>query len=377
MSAPGAATAVPGVVALWRPRLLSLLRSAPARSGSPPCSGAGHAFPRLAAFLAEPMPDEFGGLAVASYRPGLGPFCDLWVTVMRLPGRVAAPRPLRLLRGRRERLDSKADGRVPAARRRANRRLRQHALSPLRIRVERPTSASAFRSIPPPRGLPAGGSAGQMSAMPYRVKEVFHTVQGEGLNAGRAAVFVRFSGCNLWDGREEGRPQGPSCSRWCDTDFRGTDGPNGGVYPDAPSLALACLAALNGSPPSLLVLTGGEPMLQLDYALAAELRPRGFTLAVETNGTRPVSAELGLDHVCVSPKAGTRLRQTSGAELKLVWPQEGLAPEQFEQLPFGHFFLQPLDGPRRAEHEALCIEIVKRRPRWRLSVQTHKYLGIP
>lgn len=213
--------------------------------------------------------------------------------------------------------------------------------------------------------------------MPYRVKEVFHTVQGEGVNAGRGAVFLRFSGCNLWSGRDADRERGPSCSRWCDTNFLGTDAPGGGVYPTAESLAEACLQAIGVVPPGLLVLTGGEPLLQANAPLTAELRHRGFELAVETNGTLPVPPALGIGHVCVSPKAGTRLRQTAGTELKLVWPQEGLSLEVFEPLPFRHFFLQPLDGPRRAEHAALCIDMVKRRPRWRLSVQTHKFLGIP
>lgn len=213
--------------------------------------------------------------------------------------------------------------------------------------------------------------------MSYRVKEVFHTVQGEGVYAGRAAVFLRFSGCNLWTGRAADRGRGPSCSRWCDTDFLGTNGDGGGTYPTAGSLAEACVTALGAAPPGLLVLTGGEPLLQADAALTGELRHRGFELAVETNGTLPVPPTLGIGHVCVSPKAGTRLRQTAGTELKLVWPQEGLTPEEFEPLPFRHLFLQPLDGPRRAEHAALCIDMVKKRPRWRLSVQTHKFLGIP
>lgn len=213
--------------------------------------------------------------------------------------------------------------------------------------------------------------------MPYRVNEVFHTVQGEGSNAGRAAVFLRFTGCNLWTGRDADRGLGPSCSRWCDTDFLGTGGHGGGVYPTAALLAARCLQALGNASPALLVLTGGEPMLQVDAALTAELRHQGFDLAVETNGTLPVSHTLGIGHVCVSPKAGTDLRQTTGSELKLVWPQAGLIAEEFESLPFRHFFLQPLDGPRRVEHTALCIDMVKKRPRWRLSVQTHKFLGIP
>lgn len=203
----------------------------------------------------------------------------------------------------------------------------------------------------------------------YRVKELFYTVQGEGLNAGTPAVFLRFSGCNLWSGRPGDR--GLSCSAWCDTDFLGTDGPGGGVFADPGELADAVGRT---GPVGLLVCTGGEPLLQLDFPLVRVLRDRGWTLAVETNGTHPVPP--GFDHVCVSPKVGAKLRVHAGAELKLVWPQPGIDPEQYPGLDFRHFFLQPLGGPAREANTRACVEYVLGHPRWKLSLQTHKFAGL-
>ncbi|HEX8364007.1 MAG TPA: 7-carboxy-7-deazaguanine synthase [Allosphingosinicella sp.] len=209
--------------------------------------------------------------------------------------------------------------------------------------------------------------------MAYAVKEIFYTLQGEGRNAGRAAVFCRFAGCNLWSGRERDRATA-DCT-FCDTDFVGTDGPGGGKFADAEALADAVRAAwaagAAGRP--LVVLTGGEPLLQVDEPLVAALRGRGFEIAVETNGTLPPPA--GLDWLCVSPKAGTELAITAGDELKLVYPQDGMDPADYEGLAFDHFLLQPLDGPdptatRRA------VEYCLAHPQWRLTLQTHKQLGI-
>lgn len=181
----------------------------------------------------------------------------------------------------------------------------------------------------------------------YRVKELFYTLQGEGRNAGRAAVFCRFSGCNLWSGRAEDRAKGPSCSRWCDTDFRGTDGTAGGVYPTADGLAGVIRAAWPGGGRPLVVFTGGEPLLQLDEPLTAAVHAAGFEIAVETNGT--LTPPPGVDWLTVSPKAGAPLAVRVGDELKLVYPQVGAEPERYEHLAFGHFYLQPLDGPDAAE----------------------------
>jgi len=209
--------------------------------------------------------------------------------------------------------------------------------------------------------------------MSYAVKEIFLTLQGEGGQAGRPAVFCRFAGCNLWSGREADRA-GAVCT-FCDTDFVGMDGEGGGRFADAEALAGAVEAAWRGGPENrLAVLTGGEPVLQIDDALVAALHGRGFSLAVETNGTLAVPA--GVDWICVSPKAEARVVQTTGQELKLVYPQPGVDPARFEHLAFERFALQPMDGPALAQNTAAAIAYCLAHPRWRLSVQTHKYLGI-
>jgi 7-carboxy-7-deazaguanine synthase (Cx14CxxC type) len=207
--------------------------------------------------------------------------------------------------------------------------------------------------------------------MGYLVKEVFATLQGEGANAGRAAVFCRFAGCNLWSGREEHRAD--AVCRFCDTEFVGTDGPGGGRFADADALA-AHVDRVAGAT-RFTVCTGGEPLLQLDAPLIHALHARGFEIAIETNGTLPVPD--GVDWVCMSPKAQADVVVTRGDELKLIYRQEGGDPERYEHLAFSHFFLQPMDGPDRAEHTAAAIEYCLAHPRWRLSLQTHKYLGIP
>ena len=211
--------------------------------------------------------------------------------------------------------------------------------------------------------------------MSYAVKEIYYTLQGEGAQAGRAAVFCRFAGCNLWSGREADRAE--ATCRFCDTDFFGTDGPGGGKFGTPEALAEAVAAAWPGAGGGqpLVVCTGGEPLLQLDEAAIAALRKRGFAVAVETNGTQPVPP--GLDWVCVSPKAGAALVTTSGDELKLVYPQAGASPEQYAGLRFRHFFLQPMDGPDVARHTAEAIAYCLAHPQWRLSLQTHKLVGIP
>jgi 7-carboxy-7-deazaguanine synthase (Cx14CxxC type) len=208
----------------------------------------------------------------------------------------------------------------------------------------------------------------------YSVKEMFLTLQGEGGQSGRAAVFCRFAGCNLWSGREQDR-SGAVCT-FCDTDFVGTDGVGGGRFDGAEGLADA-VAAVWGGPASerMVVLTGGEPLLQLDGPLIAALHGRGFLIAVETNGT--LAAPAGVDWLCVSPKADAALVQTSGQELKLVYPQPGVDPARFEGLDFERFYLQPMDGPAREANTRAAIAYCLAHPRWRLSVQTHKYLGIP
>jgi 7-carboxy-7-deazaguanine synthase len=207
----------------------------------------------------------------------------------------------------------------------------------------------------------------------YAVKEIFYTLQGEGANAGRAAVFCRFAGCNLWSGREQDRADA-QC-RFCDTDFVGTDGEGGGRFATADDIAVACARAAEAAGPDLVVLTGGEPMLQVDDALIGALHARGFTIALETNGTLPVPD--AIDWICVSPKAGTELKQRSGDELKLVYPQDGLNPEDLEGLDFVHRFLQPMDGADALRNAELSITYCKAHPAWRLSLQTHKLLGIP
>ncbi|CAN7421276.1 7-carboxy-7-deazaguanine synthase [Phenylobacterium sp. LjRoot225] len=209
--------------------------------------------------------------------------------------------------------------------------------------------------------------------MSYAVKEIFLTLQGEGGQAGRPAVFCRFAGCNLWSGREADRADAV-CS-FCDTDFVGMDGPGGGRFAAADDLSAAVERAwTGGADERLVVLTGGEPLLQVDTALIMALHARGFEIAVETNGT--LEAPKGLDWICVSPKADAPLAQTRGQELKLVYPQEGVDPARFEGLDFERFLLQPMDGPERLANTAAAIAYCLAHPRWRLSVQTHKYLGI-
>lgn len=209
--------------------------------------------------------------------------------------------------------------------------------------------------------------------MTYAVKEIFYTLQGEGAQAGRAAVFCRFAGCNLWSGREENRPQ--AVCQFCDTDFVGTDGTDGGRFADAAALADTVARHWPGGGSPFVVCTGGEPLLQLDAALVDAFHAIGFEVAIETNGTI-APAPAGIDWVCVSPKAGAPLRLTEGDELKLVVPQAGLVPEMFEGLRFRFFSLQPMDSPGAAENTRLATELCLQRPLWRLSLQTHKLLGI-
>jgi 7-carboxy-7-deazaguanine synthase len=210
--------------------------------------------------------------------------------------------------------------------------------------------------------------------MAYHVKELFYTLQGEGAQAGRPAVFCRFAGCNLWTGREEDRSR--AVCKFCDTAFVGTDGPGGGRFADAVALARAVSAAWPGtSGRRFVVLTGGEPLLQIDAELIEALHSAQFQIAVETNGTLPLPR--GLDWVCVSPKAGAELVVRKGSELKLVFPQEGAPPTTFEGLDFEHFFVQPMDGPSREANAKLAVAFCLQNPKWRLSLQTHKLLGIP
>jgi 7-carboxy-7-deazaguanine synthase (Cx14CxxC type) len=211
--------------------------------------------------------------------------------------------------------------------------------------------------------------------MSYAVKEIFYTLQGEGANTGRAAVFCRFAGCNLWTGREQDRAE--ATCQFCDTDFVGTDGPGGGKFPAAEGLAAAVAAAWpdTGADRRFVVCTGGEPLLQLDAPLLRALHAQGFQVAVETNGTLPPPG--GIDWLCVSPKATAPMVVQAGDEIKLVFPQEGLDPAQFEQLAFKHFFLQPMDGPDLEANTAAALQYCLAHPRWRLSLQTHKLLGIP
>jgi len=210
--------------------------------------------------------------------------------------------------------------------------------------------------------------------MTYAVKEAFLTLQGEGVQAGSRAVFLRFAGCNLWSGREADRATA-QCN-FCDTDFVGTDGPGGGKFADADNLA-AQVEALwgGGTEERLVVVTGGEPMLQLDEALIDALHARGFRVAVESNGTLPATP--GIDWLCISPKAGTEVVQRSGDELKLVWPQQGIDPAEIEQWAFKHFLVQPMDGPKLKRSTAAAIDLAMERPRWRLTLQAHKVVGLP
>jgi len=210
----------------------------------------------------------------------------------------------------------------------------------------------------------------------YAVKEIFYTLQGEGANAGRPAVFCRFAGCNLWTGREEDRER--AVCKFCDTDFFGVDGTGGGKFGTADDLANVVARAwhaADGDGRRFVVCTGGEPLLQLDTVLIDAFHARGFEVAVETNGT--VAPPSGIDWLCLSPKADAPLIVTSGDELKLVYPQERGAPERYRDLGFRHFFLQPMDGPDRERNTRLALAYCLAHPQWRLSLQTHKILGIP
>jgi 7-carboxy-7-deazaguanine synthase (Cx14CxxC type) len=213
--------------------------------------------------------------------------------------------------------------------------------------------------------------------MSFAVKEIFYTLQGEGANVGRPAVFCRFAGCNLWSGTEADR--GKAICRFCDTDFVGTDGPGGGRFATARSLAAAVASRwpARTAPPArpFVVCTGGEPLLQMDQPLVEALHEAGFEIAIETNGTR--RAPPGIDWVCVSPKAGTDLVLRTGDELKLIFPQPGAEPERFERLAFRHLFLQPMDGPDVERNTRLAVRHCLEHPHWRLSLQTHKLLNIP
>ncbi len=210
----------------------------------------------------------------------------------------------------------------------------------------------------------------------YAVKEIFYTLQGEGAQAGRAAVFCRFAGCNLWSGREQDRAS--AICRFCDTDFVGTEGPDGGRFTDAEALAERVEATWTRGAGAVgsrfVVMTGGEPLLQVDEALIAALHERGFELAVETNGT--IAAPRRLDWICVSPKSSAELAQRHGDELKLVYPQQGAEPERFAGMDFRHFFLQPMDGPQKTENTAAALAYCMSHPQWRLSIQMHKLVGI-
>ena len=210
--------------------------------------------------------------------------------------------------------------------------------------------------------------------MTYSVKETFLTVQGEGGQAGRPAVFLRFAGCNLWSGREQDRET--AVCTFCDTEFVGTDGDGGGKFRTADAMAdhVASFWIGRGGDPKLVVCTGGEPLLQLDAPLVDALHARGFDIAVETNGT--VVAPEGIDWICVSPKAAAPVVQTFGQELKLVYPQPLAMPERFDDLEFERFWLQPMDGPDQAANTAAALDYCLRHPKWRLSVQTHKYIGV-
>jgi len=209
--------------------------------------------------------------------------------------------------------------------------------------------------------------------MSYAVKEIYSTLQGEGAHTGRRAVFLRFAGCNLWSGRQEDRAD--AICTFCDTDFVGTDGPGGGKFADAEKLAEA-VAHIWGPTKThrYVVCTGGEPLLQLDAPLINALHAKGFEIGVETNGTQP--APIGLDWICVSPKAGSTVILRQGSELKLVYPQESLNPQDFESWDFAHFFLQPKDGPEQGAHIKAATDYCLAHPKWRLSLQTHKMIGL-
>ena len=214
--------------------------------------------------------------------------------------------------------------------------------------------------------------------MSYTVKEIYYTLQGEGAHTGRPAVFLRFSGCNLWTGRNEDRAK--AICRFCDTDFVGTNGPGGGKFDSSEDLAKVIAtewnsnATSNGTPP-FVVCTGGEPLLQMDEAIIKSLHKQGFQVAIETNGT--ILPPPGIDWLCCSPKIGAELVLLSGDELKFVYPQFGSDPQQFVHLDYHHFFLQPMDGPDKDKNTKLAMEYCRAHPRWRLSLQTHKILGIP
>jgi 7-carboxy-7-deazaguanine synthase len=214
----------------------------------------------------------------------------------------------------------------------------------------------------------------------YSVKELYYTVQGEGRHSGRPAVFLRFTGCNLWSGRERDRDKGPGgCSQWCDTNFVGTDGPGGGRFA-SPTLLANTVKKLwpvdtTSQSRGFVVCTGGEPLLQLDSRLLDAFEALGFDVAAETNGTQAVPS--GRLWLTVSPKANAPLRITQGNELKLVYPQEGMDPAHFAGLNFEHFLLQPMDGPRRVENTKRALDYCLSNPQWRLSLQTHKFIGIP
>ncbi len=211
--------------------------------------------------------------------------------------------------------------------------------------------------------------------MTYSVKEIFYTLQGEGTHAGRPAVFCRFSGCNLWSGRETDRAS--AVCRFCDTDFVGTDGERGGKYADGNTLAdmVNSLWPATYAHSKFVVFTGGEPLLQLDEALIAGMHARGFEIAIETNGTLPVPD--GVDWICVSPKVGSELHVRKGNELKVVIPQQCQNLAEYESLEFEHFYVQPMDGPDAENNTRLAIEVCKQNPKWKLSLQTHKLLQIP
>jgi 7-carboxy-7-deazaguanine synthase len=210
--------------------------------------------------------------------------------------------------------------------------------------------------------------------MTYAVKELFKTLQGEGAQAGRAAVFCRFAGCNLWSGREEDRAE--AVCQFCDTEFVGTDGEGGGKFATAGELAEAIALTWDGPlERRYVVFTGGEPLLQLDATLLEAVHAKGFEVAVETNGT--LEPPRGIDWVCVSPKAGAPFRLRAGSELKLVFPQAGIDPAALEILPFEHFWVQPMDGPARAANTEAAVAFCLANPKWRLSLQTHKIIGIP